>query len=190
MIRDFTQTVEQLKELAKIINEFKSEAVQLKLIELLFSSNGLKASTVAATPAAPAVAAAPVAAAPVKEKKAKVAAIPAEAPAVDPTEAPVVPKKRGPGRPPKVRTEVPVAKKPRKRSTDRPGPSQILKQLVDNNFFADKRTIGDVVDYCQKVYNYEYKSTDLSGTLAKLAKDGFLMRAKNPESNQFEYSKA
>jgi hypothetical protein len=174
MIRDFNQTVEQLKELAKIINEFQSEAVQLKLIELLFSSKGLE--ILAATPVKE------------KEKKAKAVAAPAEAPASEPSETPVVVKRR-PGRPPKIKTDVPVAKKPRKRSTDRPGPSMILKQLVDNNFFSDKRTIGEVVDYCQNVYKYDYKSTDLSGTLAKLAKDGFLVRAKNPESNQFEYSK-
>ena len=152
MIRDFNKTVEQLKELAKIINEFQSEAVQLKLIELLFSSNSLETAAPAPAPK------------PAKEKKAKVATVTAEAPATELTEAPVVIKRR-PGRPPKVRTEAPVAKKPRKRSTDRPGPSQILKQLVDNNFFADKRTIGNVVDYCKNVYNYDYKSTDLSGTL-------------------------
>ncbi|MCK9271800.1 MAG: hypothetical protein M0P50_15300, partial [Bacteroidales bacterium] len=65
MIRDFTQTVEQLKELAKIINEFQSEAVQLKLIELLFSSQGLEA----------------LAAPPAKERKARATTVPAEAPA-------------------------------------------------------------------------------------------------------------
>jgi hypothetical protein len=174
MIRDFSKTAEQLKEIAKVINQFHSEAVQLKLIELLFAGNAMEPTE-----------------APVKERKTRMAkAAPIETktqPAAE-GEAPVVVKRR-PGRPPKVKTEVP-AKKPRKRSTDRPGPSLILKQLVDNNFFADKRTIGDVVDYCQKIYNYDYKSTDLSGTLAKLAKDGLLMREKNPESNQFEYSKA
>ncbi|NCA85707.1 MAG: hypothetical protein EOM83_09045 [Clostridia bacterium] len=174
MIRDFSKTAEQLKEIAKVINQFQSEAVQLKLIELLFASNSMEPAE-----------------APVKERKTRVekaAAVATEAQPAAETETPVVVKRR-PGRPPKVKTEAP-ARKPRKRSADRPGPSLILKQLVDNNFFADKRTIGDVVDYCQKIYNYDYKSTDLSGTLAKLAKDGFLLREKNPESNQFEYSKA
>lgn len=176
MMRDFNNTVEQLKELAKVINQFQSEAVQLKLIDLVFNSTGFEPTE-----------------APVKERKTRVAKAAPEkteaAPAAQ-MEAPVVVKRR-PGRPPKVKTDIvaPV-KKSRKRSTDRPGPSLILKQLVDNNFFVDKRTIGDVVDYCKNVYNYDYKSTDLSGTLAKLAKDGLLLRAKNPESNQFEYSKA
>lgn len=151
MMKDFTKTAEQLKELASILNEFKSEAVQVKLVEMLFAG-GVEAQPEPETPVVAVV------------KKA--------------------------GRPPKAKTAAPVAaplRTTRKRSTTRPGPSVILKQLIENNFFTDNRTIGDVVDYCMKMYNYEYKSTDLSGTLAKLAKDGVLKREKNPQSNQFEY---
>lgn len=161
MMKDFTKTAEQLRELAKVLNEFKSEAVQVKLVELLFAD-----VTVPTTVAKPA---AVKRAAEVPEKKAT----------------------KGPGRPPKQKAVVPAAPRTtRKRSTTRPGPSVILKKLIESNFFTDSRTIGDVVDYCMKVYNYEYKSTDLSGTLAKLAKDGILKREKNPQTNQFEYSKA
>jgi len=39
MMKDFKQTTEQLRELAKVLNEFKSETVQIKLIELLFNKN-------------------------------------------------------------------------------------------------------------------------------------------------------
>ncbi len=147
MMKDFNQTAEQLKVLAKILNEFKSEAVQVKLVEMLLQG-GIEVSP------KPVIKAEPVA--------------------------------KKPGRPPKVKTES-SPKTTRKRSTTRPGPSVILKKLIENNFFTDNRTIGDVVDYCMKMYNYEYKSTDLSGTLAKLAKDGVLKREKNPQSNQFEY---
>jgi len=160
MMKDFKKTAEQLKELAKVLNEFKSEAVQVKLVELLFSE-GMETVPVAKTKTTRAVAEAP-------EKK-------------------VVKK---PGRPPKQKTAAEPPRTTRKRSTTRPGPSVILKKLIESNFFSDSRTIGDVVDYCMKVYNYEYKSTDLSGTLAKLAKDGVLKRDKNPQTNQFEYSKA
>ena len=38
MIKDFDQVRSQLKELADVINSFKSEAVQLRLIELIFSA--------------------------------------------------------------------------------------------------------------------------------------------------------
>lgn len=160
-MKDFKKTAEQLKELAKVLNQFKSEAVQVKLVELLFSEGmdtvpGAKSTTTRTAVSAP-------------EKK-------------------VV---KRPGRPPKQKTAVAEAPKTtRKRSTTRPGPSVILKKLIESNFFSDSRTIGDVVDYCMKVYNYEYKSTDLSGTLAKLAKDGVLKRDKNPQTNQFEYTKA
>ncbi len=148
MIKDFKKSKEQLKELAEVLNEFKSEAVQVKLVELLFGDS---------------TEAAPVAVAETKPRR--------------------------PGRPPKEKT-VPERKATKKRVSNRPGPSVILSTLVDKNYFSDKRTIGDVVDYCMKMYNYEYKSTDLSGTLAKLAKDGVLKREKNPETNQFEYVNA
>lgn len=161
MMKDFKKTTEQLKELAKVLNEFKSEAVQVKLVEMMFSE-GFENLPVTKTSTTKTVAEAP-------EKK-------------------VV---KRPGRPPKQKTEAAVAPRTtRKRSTTRPGPSVILKKLIESNFFSDSRTIGDVVDYCMKVYNYEYKSTDLSGTLAKLAKDGVLKREKNPQTNQFEYTKA
>ncbi len=38
MIKNFDQIKEQLKELAGVINSFKSEAVQLRLIELVFKT--------------------------------------------------------------------------------------------------------------------------------------------------------
>jgi hypothetical protein len=154
MMKDFTKTAEQLKELASVLNEFKSEAVQVKLVEMLFAG-GIKTQV---EPETPAVTVAKKAGRPPKAKPATAASAPLRA--------------------------------TRKRSTTRPGPSVILKQLIENNFFTDNRTIGDVVDYCMKMYNYEYKSTDLSGTLAKLAKDGVLKREKNPQSNQFEYRMA
>jgi len=38
---------------------------------------------------------------------------------------------------------------------------------METDFFNEKRTIGDIVNYCQDTLNYTYKSTDLSGTLAR-----------------------
>lgn len=160
-MKDFKKTAEQLKELAKVLNEFKSEAVQVKLVELLFNE-GIQSMPESKTTATKTV-----------------------------VEAPAKKVVKRPGRPPKQKPAVAEAPRTKRtRSTSRPGPSVILKKLIESNFFTDSRTIGDVVDYCMKVYNYEYKSTDLSGTLAKLAKDGILKRAKNPQTNQFEYSQA
>lgn len=176
MMKDLKQTTEQLKELAKVLNEFKSEAVQIKILELLFK-DGIDfpaPSAIEAPQPKPAVA--KPAATPAKEAKPLVS-------------EPAKPAAAKTARAAKQKA-APAPKVSRKRSTTRPGPSVILKQLIENNFFTDNRTIGDVVDYCMKMYNYEYKSTDLSGTLAKLSKDGILKRKKNPKTNQFEYNMA
>jgi hypothetical protein len=42
MIKDFESIKKQLQELAGVINGFKSEAVQLKVVELLFQRMGIK----------------------------------------------------------------------------------------------------------------------------------------------------
>ncbi len=161
MIKNFERVKMQLNDLAEALNKFNSEAVQLKIIELLLGGTE-KVEVV--------------------EKAEKVAEV------AEVAEAPVE-KRIRPGRPPK-QEKVEKEKKsraPRKRISGRPGPSTILKSLLETDFFNEKRTIGDIVKHCADVHNYEYKSTDLSGTLAKLAKDGTLGRDKNPESNQFEY---
>jgi len=183
MIKNFDKIKSQLSELAEVLNKFHSEAVQLKLIDILYSPQAFEpeaAPDKAATPAPP----------------------------------PVV-KRRGPGRPPKVKkvdvpeiiieavepkakkekTEAPKAKTRKKRESlkktmDRPGPTPLVKQLIQDEYFNVKRTIGNIVSYCQETLKLDYRSTDLSGTLAKLTKDGLLVRNKNPETNQFEYIKA
>lgn len=162
MIKNFDKVKLQLSELAEVLNKFNSEAVQLKVVELLLG--GTEKETPTAKP----------------ERVTETA------------EVVTTEKRRRPGRPPKkVKEEKkPKERAPRKRISDRPGPSTILKQLMETDFFDEKRTIGDIVNYCQNTFNYAYKSTDLSGTLAKLAKDGVLSRDKNPESNQFEYTKS
>lgn len=46
MFKDFETTKSHLTELAEIINKFKSEAVQLRLVELIFSGAGFVPSAV------------------------------------------------------------------------------------------------------------------------------------------------
>jgi len=211
-MNNLKQTTEQLIELAKVLNEFKSETVQIRLLELLFENKIMQPvganevteqleisdvtevpeSTTQLAPKAP------------KEPKAiKTKAVSKkpkqEVTREEPAEEVVETIEVAPSKKEKVKKQTKKtakadaqkadAEKPsRKRSTTRPGPSVILKRLIDNKFFSDSRNIGDVVDYCLKMYKYEYKSTDLSGTLAKYAKEGILMRSKNPTTNQFEYT--
>jgi hypothetical protein len=149
MIKDFSKVKEQLIELSEVINSFKSETVQLRIVELLL---GTREEVV---------------------------------PETDTLDMPIVRR----GRKPKQSAYVVQSPKIRRtRSKDRPGPSLILKRLVDEGYFNDKRTIGDVVAYCLDTLKFQYKSTDLSGTLARFVKEGNLKREKNSNTSQFEYS--
>jgi hypothetical protein len=152
MIKDFKKLKEQLIELSEVINSFKSEQVQLKLVELIFGSTEAPASETV--------------------------------PEV--SEMPIVRR----GRKPKQTVYVQQPSNIRRtRSKDRPGPSLILKRLVDEGYFDERRTIGDVVAYCYDTLKFQYKSTDLSGTLARFVKEETLKREKNAKTNQFEYFK-
>jgi hypothetical protein len=53
MIEDFENVKKQLSELADVVNRFKSEAVQLRIIELILGDDHVDAEEVRATPPAP-----------------------------------------------------------------------------------------------------------------------------------------
>ncbi len=207
MIRDFKKAKENLKEIADVINSFKSEAVQLRLLELVLSMEDTVEEA-----AAPAHAPAPVLeevvavvekTKPVSkkketvvtgEKKKETRGRKPKAVAVVEESAPEIVEEVKP----EVVVEAPKEKKSRAKRTkkpveelkvshDRPGPSVILRTLAAENYFSQNRTIGEVVKYCLATYNFKYASTDLSGTLARLVKDNILKREKNAETNQFEY---
>jgi hypothetical protein len=60
MIRNFEETKKQLNELSGVINSFKSEAVQLKIIEMIFATRTNVPSEISAfTPEQPVVDSAP-----------------------------------------------------------------------------------------------------------------------------------
>ena len=52
MIKDFETIKKQLRDLSGVINGFKSEAVQLKVVDLLFQRMGIEAATPETTAAA------------------------------------------------------------------------------------------------------------------------------------------
>ena len=151
MIKDFKKIKVQLMELSEVINSFKSETVQVRLVELMFGGGE------------------PGPTEPVEQI----------------VDKPIVRR----GRKPKQATIIQPPKIRRTRSKDRPGPSIILNRLVGENYFGERRTIGDVVSYCMDTFKYQYKSTDLSGTLARFVKEETLKREKNVDTNQFEYFK-
>ena len=208
MIKNFDKVKGQLNDLAEILNKFNSETVQLKLIDLLFTSIEKEK-----TEERPAVKKAEGDEKPKRRgrpRKVVAEQVPVEAPVAEEPKVekaakePKVEKAAKEPKAPKEKKEKKAKKekkeagKPRqrkakesvKRTSERPGPSSMLRQLVQDEYFSEKRTIGNIVNYCNDAFQFEYKSTDLSGTLAKMTKEGVLIREKNPESNQFEYIKA
>jgi hypothetical protein len=231
MIRDFKKTRENLKEIADVINSFKSEAVQLRLLELVLSMDTSEEVVAVAEVPVPVPVLAPVpvpvpapvveellpviesARAPRKKRETKekvvstekrietrgrkpkiAVVVPPAAPAVVEVPEPEIVKDTKP----EIVKEIKKAKKAiakkaskpaeaKKSTQERPGPSVILRTLVADNYFTENRTIGQVVKHCLATYQFQYASTDLSGTLARLVKENILKREKNAESNQFEY---
>jgi len=156
--KDFKSLKQQLKELASIINSYKSEAVQLKIVEELLGKQGL---TVISAPA-PARAAAPKAKAKNgRRKRRKVAAAPK-----------VLKPGQKPGR--------------RARRSERLGVVRILNGLIEEGFFKKAKPIGEVVARANSKHGASFKQADFSGPLLKLTRDLKLTRAQNP-AGKFEY---
>lgn len=154
MIKDFDTVKNQLKELSEVINSFKSETVQLRIIEMLFKGVAIADET--------------------------------EEEDEEPESNNNSPKRRTKKKTSKPRQE--GEKKEKKTSSkSRPGIKTTIEQLVSENFFKTKRTIGDIVKHCNDSLAITLKSTDISGVLMKLVRDRSLKREKNPENNQYEY---
>lgn len=154
MIKDFEKLLKQLDELAKVVNSFKSESVQLKLIDLIFQTEKGTDDIEKDIPETSVE---------LKTKKTK--------------------SRR------KKKSEL-TNGNPTKRQTatkGRPGPVKTLEQLIEDKYFINKRSIGEIVQYCNDQLAVTLKSTDLSGTLMKMVRDKKLKRSKNPETNQYEY---
>jgi len=205
MIRDFKKTKENLKEIADVINSFKSEAVQLRLLELVLAMEEKDGEVALVAPAAVSDVALPgiEKVTTVEKKKETRGRKPKQAAVVDAPTTPDVSEIQTPEivveATPEIVVEAKKEKKSRAKQTkkpveqlqlsqERPGPSVILRTLAAENYFSQTRTIGEVVKYCLATYNFKYASTDLSGTLARLVKDNILKREKNPETNTFEYT--
>ena len=68
----------------------------------------------------------------------------------------------------------------------RPGPKQILEQLLHEGYFDQPQTIGSLIDYIERKRGHRYKSTDFGSTLARLLRENKLDRDRNPDG-QYEY---
>lgn len=70
------------------------------------------------------------------------------------------------------------------------GATKVLNQLLSTNFFDTPQSISSIADFCKDKFDSDFKTSELSGVLLKLAKESKLRREKNNDSNRFEYVKA
>jgi len=69
----------------------------------------------------------------------------------------------------------------------KPGATKVLNQLLSTDFFKQPHSISSVAEYCKEQFNSDFKTSELSGILLKLANENKLKRQRNDESNRFEY---
>ena len=72
----------------------------------------------------------------------------------------------------------------------KPGATKILNKLLSTDFFYSPRSISSIASYCQDNFDSDFKTSELSGILLKLAKENKLRRERSEENNRFEYVKA
>jgi hypothetical protein len=74
-------------------------------------------------------------------------------------------------------------------SRKKPGATKILNQLLATDFFDTNHSISEIADYCKEHYDSDFKTSELSGILLKLAKENKLKRERSNDNNRFEYVK-
>ncbi|SDD68459.1 hypothetical protein SAMN05216464_102273 [Mucilaginibacter pineti] len=72
----------------------------------------------------------------------------------------------------------------------KPGATKILNQLLSTDFFDVTRSISSIANYCKDQFDSDFKTSELSGILLKLANENKLRRERSNENNRFEYIKA
>jgi len=72
----------------------------------------------------------------------------------------------------------------------KPGATKILNQLLSTDYFNARHSISAIADYCKENYDSDFKTSELSGILLKLAKENKLRRERSNDNNRFEYVRA
>ena len=73
------------------------------------------------------------------------------------------------------------------RGAKKPGATKILNQLLSTDFFDVPHSISSIANYCRENFDSEFKTSELSGILLKLANENKLRRERSNENNRFEY---
>lgn len=151
----------RLKAIADVVNAFKSEAVQLRVVEVLLSQLGVQTAPAGNVDPKP----------PRRSKRRKTSTE---------TEAPA-----GGAEKPKPQK----APRATARSSASPGAFAMISQLLGDGFFKAPRTIGAIVAHCGTSKGHHYKANECSPALLRLLRDGKLKREKNKDG-QYEYTQA
>jgi hypothetical protein len=70
------------------------------------------------------------------------------------------------------------------------GATKVLNQLLSTDFFSTRHSISSIADYCKENFDSDFKTSELSGILLKLANENKLRRERSHENNRFEYVKS
>ena len=151
MLEDIADIKSKLAQLAPLLNSFKSEAVQLKLLEIIvgpgFSSN-LKGEANNAAPKSSGK----------RKRKSKV-------------EPQTHTGATGSAKPPGKKKAVGSGS----------GAHATLNQLAQTDFFSKPRTINDIVQHCKDNLARTFKANEISGKLGRMVRDNELKRTKNKD---------
>jgi len=71
----------------------------------------------------------------------------------------------------------------------KPGATKVLNQLLNTDYFNSRHSISAIADYCKEHFDSDFKTSELSGILLKLAKENKLRRERSHDNNRFEYVK-
>lgn len=73
------------------------------------------------------------------------------------------------------------------RSGKKPGATKVLNQLLSTDYFSTPHSISSIANYCKDNFDSDFKTSELSGILLKLANEHKLKRERSNENNRFEY---
>ena len=73
------------------------------------------------------------------------------------------------------------------RGAKKPGATKVLNQLLSTDFFNTSRSISAIANFCKENFDSDFKTSELSGILLKLANEHKLRRERSNENNRFEY---
>jgi hypothetical protein len=76
------------------------------------------------------------------------------------------------------------------RAAKKPGATKVLNQLLSSDFFDTPHSISSIANYCKENFDSDFKTSELSGILLKLANENKLRRERSNENNRFEYVRA